>query len=196
MTFDLYIWESPRDLDADAAEALVARWQDAGGDPAASPFEASTNIGWFHRELIDEIPDLQISTDAVRSGSRLPVWMSPDNKAAARVIGVRVPAGRASDVAEFLFSLAVKYDLVVFDRSSHRLVRPMEVMAAHASATFWPGGAIQAAVAGVGGGAVAMIAWLLAIPIVSGVVAVAGGFMFVMAVFTFAHEGRKRISRG
>ena len=41
MTFDLYIWKSPRDLDGEAAEALVASWQAAGGDPATSPFEPS-----------------------------------------------------------------------------------------------------------------------------------------------------------
>ena len=41
MAFDLYVWSEPRDLDADAAEALVRTWQAAGGDPAASPFEPS-----------------------------------------------------------------------------------------------------------------------------------------------------------
>ena len=51
MQFDLYAWKSPRDLDADAAAALVQRWHDEGADPAASPFEPSEDVGWFHREL-------------------------------------------------------------------------------------------------------------------------------------------------
>jgi hypothetical protein len=63
-------------------------------------------------------------------------------------------------------------------------------MGAYADATFWPGGAIQAAVAGIAGAGIAVAAWLLGIPIVSGVVAVIGGFMFVMAVYTFIHAGR------
>jgi Flp pilus assembly protein TadB len=64
-------------------------------------------------------------------------------------------------------------------------------MAAHASATFWPGGAIQAAVAGGIGGAIAVVAWVLGIPVLSGLLVVVGGFMVVMAVYTFIHEGRK-----
>ena len=64
-------------------------------------------------------------------------------------------------------------------------------MAAHASATFWPGGAIQAAVAGGIGGVIAVVAWFLGIPLLSGVLVVVGGFMVVMAVYTFIHEGRK-----
>jgi len=42
-------------------------------------------------------------------------------------------------------------------------------------------------VAGIAGAVIAVGAWLLGIPIVSGVVAVIGGFMFVMAVYTFIH---------
>ena len=46
MSFDLYVWKTPRDIDADEAAALVERWQAAGGDPAASPFERTTEIPW------------------------------------------------------------------------------------------------------------------------------------------------------
>jgi hypothetical protein len=38
MTFDLYVWQSPRDLDADRAGTLIESWQEAGGDPGTSPF--------------------------------------------------------------------------------------------------------------------------------------------------------------
>ena len=54
-----------------------------------------------------------------------------------------------------------------------------------------PPGAIQAAVAGGVGLVIAVVAWFLGIPVLSGVVIVIGGFMVVMAVFTFIHEGRK-----
>ena len=49
--FDLYAWAAPRDLSDEAAAALVEGWQAAGGDPAASPFEPSTDVGWFYQEL-------------------------------------------------------------------------------------------------------------------------------------------------
>ena len=64
-------------------------------------------------------------------------------------------------------------------------------LAEYASATFWPGGAIQAAVAGGIGLVIAVVAWFLGIPVLSGIAIVIGGFLFVMAVYTFIHEGRK-----
>ena len=85
---------------------------------------------------------------------------------------------------------------MVFDARSRRVHLPLEEMAAHASATFWPGGAIQAAVAGGIGGAIAVGAWFLGIPVLSGLLVVVGGFMVVMAVYTFIHEGRKTARNG
>jgi hypothetical protein len=89
--------------------------------------------------------------------------------------------------------MAAKYDLVVYDPQAPRVYVPLEAMAAHASATFWPRGAIQAFVAGSTGGGLAVLAWIVAIPILSGIVVIAGGFMAVMAVVTFVHEGRKAL---
>jgi hypothetical protein len=90
-----------------------------------------------------------------------------------------------------ILGLATKYDLVVFDRRSGRVHLPLEATAAHATATFWPAGAIQAEVAGGIGGVIAVVAWFLGIPLLSGLLVLAGGFMFAMAVYTFTHEGRK-----
>jgi len=90
-----------------------------------------------------------------------------------------------------IFGLAAKYDLVLFDTRSRRIHLPLDEMAARASATFWPGGAIQAAVAGGIGGVVAVVAWFLGIPLLSGLLVLVGGFMVVTAVYTFIHEGRK-----
>lgn len=191
MTFDLYAWKEPRDLDAGRAGALVQGWQDAGGDPATSPFEPSTDVGWFHRELMNDVPGLDASSDAVSNASSTPVWLATTQEAPARVVAIRLPPASARDALEDVFGLAAKYDLVVFDARSQRLHLPLEELGAHASATFWPAGAIQAGVAGGAGGVVAVAAWLLGVPLLSGVVALAGGFMFVMAVYTFIHEGRQ-----
>jgi hypothetical protein len=68
-------------------------------------------------------------------------------------------------------------------------------MAEYATATFWPSGAIQAAVAGGLGAVIAIIAWVVAVPIVSGVVIVIGGFAAVMAIWTFVVEGRRALGR-
>ena len=194
MTFDLYVWKTPRDLDVAAAAALLQRWQAAGGDPTASPFEPSSDVGWFARELAMDAPGLDVTTDAVPNPSRTPIWLTGTPEPPARVVGIRLMPGVAPEVVDAIVSLAAKYDLVLFDVQNARLHLPLEEMAADARATFWPAGAIQAALAGGIGGAVGVAAWMLGIPVVSGAVALIGGFMFVMAVYTFVHEGRVAIA--
>ena len=78
----------------------------------------------------------------------------------------------------------------MFDTRSGRIHRPLEELAAEASATFWPRGAVRAAVAGSAGAVLAIGAWLVAIPLVSGLLVLVGGFLAVMAVYTFVHEAR------
>ena len=108
---------------------------------------------------------------------------------------MRLSPDTSGDVLDSIFGLAMKYDLVLFDARSRRLHHPLEEMTAYADATFWPSGAIQAAVAGGIGGLVAVVAWILAIPVLSWILALGGGFMFVMAVYSFIHEGRKAMKR-
>lgn len=194
MTFDLYVWQSPRDLHADRAETLIESWQEAGGDPGTSPFEPSSDVGWFHRELTKDVPGLDLSSDAVPNVSSTPIWLAGTPEQPARVVAIRLSAGLPADALDTIFALAIKYDLVVFDAGSHRIHLPLDEMAAHASATFWPVGAIRAAIAGGLGGVIAIVAWSLGIPLLSGLAALAGAFMFVMAVYTFIHEGRQFVN--
>jgi hypothetical protein len=195
-SFDLYVWTAPRDLDTDGARELVDGWLAAGGDPAASPFEASTDIGWFYRELKGDFPDLDAVTDAVPTG-KAPVWASATNEPPARVVALRLSRQpeRTQAELESILGLATKYDLVVFNPDRPSIHLPLDEMAAYASATFWPRGAIQAAVAGGAGLAIAVGAWFVGIPVVSGIAIVVGAFMFAMAVYSFIHEGRVELRR-
>jgi hypothetical protein len=190
MTVDLVVWETPRELDADAAATLVGGWQDRGADPAHAPFEPSENMGWFVRELLHDLPDLDLRSDAVPTRSSTPVWLATSSEAPARVAAIRLPATDPRDALETIFGLAAKYDLSVFDPTSRRIHRPLDELAAAASATFWPRGAVRAAVAGGVGALLAIAAWVLAIPLVSGLLVLVGGFLAVMAVYTFVHEAR------
>ena len=192
MTFDLYIWSSPRDLDAARAEALLQSWQEAGGDPAASPFEASTDVGWFHRELAKDVPGIVTTSDAVPNASTTPIFLSGTAEPPARLVAVKLSPYSAHETLESIYSLAIKYDLVVYNARNRRLHLPMEEMAAHADATFWPRGAIRAAAAGALGAAIAVVAWLVGIPILSGVLIVVGAFLLVMSVYTFIHVARRK----
>jgi hypothetical protein len=192
VAFDLYVWKSPRDVDADQAEALLESWRAAGSDPATSPFEPSTDVGWFHRELIKDVPGLIVTSDAVPNSSTAPIWLAATTEQPpARLVVISLSPTAPRDTLEAILGLAAKYDLVLFDTRSRRVHLPLADMAAHASATFWPAGAIQAAVAGGVGGVIAVVAWFLGIPLLSGILVVVGGFLVVMAVYTFIHEGRK-----
>lgn len=195
LTHDLYIWAKPHDLDADLTATLLGDWQAAGGDPAASPFKQSTDLGWFYRELTENVPHLDALTDAVPRVTKTPIWMSGSDEPPARIVAIRLSRPVKRDELEAIFSLATKYDLEVFDANRGTVQRPTEQLAAYASATFWPRGAIRAGVAGLVGAAIAAGAWVIGIPIVSGVAIVVGAFLALMAVSTFAHEILARLRR-
>jgi hypothetical protein len=198
MAFDIYVWAAPRQLDADAAGELIRGWQSAGGDPAQSPFEPSTNIGWFHRELTRDLPRLEVTSDAIPNPSRLPIVLSPDNEPPARVIAIRLPREDEAALREALeevYSLAVKYDTVVYEPGRGAIHEPTNEMAQLASATFWPRGAIRTVIAIVIGVAVAVLAWLAGIPLLSGGIALFALFMVGIFVFTLVAEGRKVVRR-
>ena len=198
MTDDVYIWHAPRDIDAAAAAKLVATWQAAGGIPRESPFEQSTSVGWFVRELKKDYPELQLETDAVPTVTSTPVWMSGTNEPPARVVVIRDYPSVTEALHRDVMSLATKYDLAVFspNADSGPVLRfPFQALEAYAAATFWPHGARQAATAGVGGAILATVAWFIGIPIVSGVLIVIGVFMAAMAILTFVWEGRRAMAR-
>jgi hypothetical protein len=198
VTDDLYIWGGPHDIDAAGAAELVATWQAGGGIPRESPFEQSTNVGWFVRELKQDYPELVLETDAVPTITSTPVWMSGSNEPPARVVVIRDYPAVAAEIHEDVLSLATKYDLAVFCPTGPNgpvLQFPLQALEAYASATFWPAGARQAATAGIGGAILAAVAWVIGVPIVSGILVVVGACMALLAVLTFVWEGRRATAR-
>lgn len=195
MTHEIHVWSDEHDLDEDEAQAKIDAWVAAGGDPAASPFEPSSDVGWFYRELTKELPGLDAVSDGVRDASRRPIWLSTDEATPARIVTIRLEPETSREDLDAIFGLAAKYDLTVIDPRVPRILRPLDLMAEHATATFWPGGAIQAFVAGAAGLGIAILGWYLGIPVVSWIAILVGGFLVVMAVFTFIHEGRRTLAR-
>lgn len=198
MKFDLYVWAAPRDLDADQARELIEGWEAAGGDPATSPFEPSTDIGWFHREMTKDLPWLPVTSDAVANTSKLPIVLAPDDEPPARVIAIRLPRSDGDaleEVLEEIYSLAVKYDSVVFEPARGVIRLPQDEIAEFASAEFWPWGAVRTVVAIVIGLAVAVGAWQLGIPLLSGGIALFALFMvaiFIASFYVAIRDTRKR----
>lgn len=196
MDHDLYIWSAPRDLTAEQAAAMVERWEAAGGDPAASPFEPSTDVAWFYRELVREEPDLQIVSDATPLTNNRPIFLQTDDPDPARIVAIRVGEHGTREAAETVVSLAMKYDLALFEPRGPSIRFPLQEMSAYASATFWPHGAIRSVVAGLIGAVLTVGAYLTGIPILSGFVIVVGLFLVVLSAVTLASEARKRRGRG
>jgi hypothetical protein len=195
VTYELYVWRDQDDLEAEDARALIEGWVAEGADPSASPFEPDRDLGWFYRELTKDRPDLEADSDGVRDASRRPIWLSTDEAAPARIVTIRLRPETAREDLETIYGLAAKYDVVIFDPRIPRLIRPLDQMAEHATATFWPRGAIQAFAAGAAGLGLAVLGWLLGIPVLSWIAILIGGFLVVMAVLTFVHEGRRMLAR-
>jgi hypothetical protein len=147
-------------------------------------------VTWFSREITGDAP---------------PIW-NPDAPAKAgphpdRVVIVPFEPATLADPAlvrerlEEVYGLATKYDLVVYDPQRGRVDLPMEAMAAVASATFWPRGAIRAVVATAVAIGVAVAAWSIGIPILSGLVALFALFMAAVFVLSIATEARKALRK-
>jgi hypothetical protein len=196
MAFDIYVWSAPRDLDAEAAGELVRGWEASGGDPGLSPFEPSTDVGWFYRELTKDMPGIGAVSDGQPSQSRMPIWLATEEEQLARVVGINVPRNspdRARELLEEIYGLAVKYDVVVYEPGRGAIHLPQVEMSAHASATFWPRDAIRTVVAILIGVGVAVGSWLVGIPLLSGAITLFAAFMVGIFVFTLLAEARKAL---
>lgn len=168
---ELYVWKEPRPADAAGAAALVDQW--LAGDSSdlhRGPFAPSDDVSWFHREITGDAP---------------PIW-NPDKPARDRDLPDRVAVVRLDleslpELLEDVYGLAAKYDLIVFDPQRQAVHAPLADLLAHQSATFWPAGAIRAARAGLIGIAVAVGAYVLGIPIASGIAIAVGLFLVALS---------------
>jgi hypothetical protein len=198
MRHDIYAWSAPRDLSPEDAANRIEGWEADGGDPARAPFEPSSDTAGFYRELehdMRDLPGFAIVADAEPHTGRGPVWLQTDPAPPAHIVAVSLPRGPESALREVLndvYGTGTKFDLILLDANNGVLHEPMAEMAAYADATFWPSGAIRSGIAGGGGLLAAIAAYLLGIPIFSGLVMIIGLFMFVLSVAVFASQVRKR----
>lgn len=198
MRFDIYAWAAPRDLSPEDAAARIEAWEAEGGDPAGAPFEPSSDTAGFYREVehdLREMADFHIVADAQPHTGRGPVWLQTDPAPPAHIAAIRLPRTTPDALREALgviYGTATKFDVVFLDTNQGVIHQPMVEMSAYASATFWPYGAIRAVVVGGVGLLAAVAAYLIGIPIVSGVVIVVGLFPFLLSIATLVAEARKR----
>ena len=123
MPFDLYVWKTPRNLDREAAAALVRDWEAGGADPSNGPFEPSTDIGWFYRELQGDRHDLELLSDARPRASNRPIWLETEDEPPARLIAIRLPPGPPDPDAELRRVISPGGGAVVDPRNRWALYR-------------------------------------------------------------------------
>ena len=198
MRYDIYAWAAPRDLSSEAASARIEAWEAEGGDPAKAPFEASSDVSGFFMEVehdLREMPEFHIVADAAPHTGRGPVWLRTEPSPPAHLAAIRLPRTTPEQLREALsivYGTATKFDLVFLDVNQGVIHTPMAEMSAYASATFWPYGAIRSVLVGGAGLIGAVGAYILSIPIISGLVIIVGLFLFVLSVVTLVAEARKR----
>ncbi|HEX3266209.1 MAG TPA: hypothetical protein VHR16_11125 [Candidatus Limnocylindrales bacterium] len=196
MRYDIYAWAGPRDLGADDAAARIDAWEAEGGDVASAPFEPSSDVAGFYREVesdLRDMPGFEALAAAEPHRGRGPVWLQTEPAPPAPIAAIRLPRGSESALREALadiYGTATKFDLMVLDATNGVIHEPMAEMSAYAKATFWPRGAIRAAVFGIAGLLAAVAAYAIGIPIVSGLVIIVGLFLVAITVFTFFAELR------
>ena len=196
MRYDIYAWQAPRDLTPEEAADRIDAWEARGADPADAPFEASSDTAGFYRELehdMRDLPGFEIVADAEPHRGRGPVWLQTEPAPPAHIAALTLPRGSESALREVLndvYGTATKFDLILLDAANGRLHEPMAEMGAYAERTFWPNGAIRTAIAGGGGLLAAIAAYVIGIPIISGLVMIVGLFMFLLSVSVFVTYAR------
>jgi hypothetical protein len=201
MRHDIYAFAAPRDLSVEQLTERLEAWEGAGGEPATAPFEPSSDVAGFYREIEHDlrgIPGFGIVADATPHTGRGPVWLQTEPAPPAHVAALRLPRGTPdalTAVLDDVYGTAAKFDVMLFDANRGVLHEPLAAMGAHADATFWPGGAVRGIVVGSGGLVAVIAAWVVGIPLVSGVVVIVGGFLFALAALTLVAETRKRLRR-
>ena len=182
------VWKVPVVATGEEADELVRRSYREGD----VIFERSPDVLRFYDELTERYPPLESFPESeLAAGTAITYWSdSPErsDRFVAMSLQWRVP----DDVVEFIGDLATKHGLVLFDPAGPDVHRPG---VPDERTPFGVAGAVQATVVGLAGLLLAIVAWFLSIPIVSGILIVIGLFLALMAVYTLVHEFRERTRR-
>jgi hypothetical protein len=185
MSFDLYVWKGPIVRTGEAASALVARSQDA-----TSPFDPSADVVGFFRDLIAAYPPLEAFPEADLIDRTAKTHWSVSPEPSDRFVEMHLQWGTPDKVLDSITALARHHALVLFDPQGPDVHLPDDPEE-------WPpftfGAAIRAFVAGLVGAVIAVVGWVVAIPLVSGIAIVVGGFLGVMAAYTFIAQGLRAL---
>jgi uncharacterized membrane protein len=185
MSYDLMVWKGPVVATGEEADELLRRSY-AEGDAV---FEQSPDVLRFYDELTERYPPLESFPESeLVAGTAVTYW-SDSPERSDRVVAMSLQWGVPDDVVEFIGDLATKHGLVLFDPAGPDVHRPG---VPDERTPFGAAGTVQTIVAGLAGLLLAVVAWLLSIPILSGILIVIGLFLGLMAGYTLVRESRGR----
>jgi hypothetical protein len=184
MTYDLLVWKSPVVSDQDVARAMVDVWlADERG-----PFEASGDVSRFYDALLAKYPPLESLTQELHDTSRSSPWAQTPERS-DRVVAMSFVWSVPGEVIDDVFALAREHGLVLYDPQGPDIHLPGgSDEAARREGFTW------ATLVGIAGALLAIVAWRLSIPILSGVLVVVGAALALMAIATVIHVARESLA--
>ena len=193
MSFDLYVWKSPRDLDSERCRRDDPR---SGKRPAAirhrAPSSRAPTSAGSTASSCNDAPGLAASSDATPTPGGGPVWLATKDEPPARVVRVPVTSGHVARRAR----RARRH----LPRSTTSSCSTRGPGACRSRSRTWPPTPARHSGPAARSRPPSPAASVASSPSSRGSSGspcsaasscVVGGFLVVMAVFTFVHEGRK-----
>ena len=183
MSFDLLVWKSPVVSTDEEARALADRWAES----ETGPFEPSPDVARFYDALMERYPPLEaFSDEQLRRKPGVTHWsVTPERS--DRVVLLNFSWSVPGDVLDDVVTLAREHGLVLYDPQGPNVTLPD---GDDGGTPFGAEGFVWGTLVGIFGALLAVVAWMLSIPILSGILVVVGAFLAVMAVLTLVFEGR------
>jgi hypothetical protein len=117
MSYDISVWSIPRVL---SRRDAIRAWSDLCDNGTFELFEDSPNIGGFQCELEEKYPQIDSLPDEKIEESPWSCGFEPEGPA----LTLSCVWSRAEEIAGFVFDLAMKHNLAVFDFTSELIYMP------------------------------------------------------------------------
>ena len=118
MSYDISVWSIPRVF---SRQDAIQAWSDICDDDGTfEPFEDSPKLGEFQRELEDKYPQIDTLPDDKIDESPWSCGFEPEGP----TLTLSCVWSRAEEMSDYVFDLAMKHNLAVFDFTSELIYMP------------------------------------------------------------------------
>ena len=121
MSYDIAVWSIPRIF---SRQDAIRTWSDFGEEGPSGPCADSPGIRDFQRELEDKYPQIDsLPEDRIDDSP----W-SCEFESAGPTLTLSCVWSRAGEISSYVFDLAMKHNLAVFDFTSELIYMPPELV--------------------------------------------------------------------